>query len=101
MLAREWVRWQNPNDDTTANLFPCMGFVDLLCDTHDEGDHWEELRMAVKLSHPGTLGYGLRSGTGLCNNPDGTIGVIGGVVDSYRNEGGFVNEIKQAQVKAG
>ena len=90
MLAREWVRWQNPNDDGTADLFPCMGFADLLCDTHGEGDRWEELQMAVKLSHPGSVGYGIRSGAGLCLQPDGTLEVIGGEVDTFYNEGGLV-----------
>ena len=90
MLAREWVRWRNPNNDATANLFPCMGFADLLCDTHGEDDRWEELQMAVKLSPLGTLGYGIRSGAGLCLQPDGTIEVIGGEVDTFRNEGGLV-----------
>lgn len=90
MLAREWVRWKNPADDTTAELFRCMEFANLLCDTHGEGDHWEELQMAIKLSPFGTTGYGIRSGAGLCLQPDGTIEVMGGEVDTFRNEEGLV-----------
>ena len=38
MLAREWVRWTDPDDDSTAELFPCLGVAPLICDTHGEGD---------------------------------------------------------------
>jgi peptidase E len=99
MLAREWVRWQDPNDDATSELFPCMGLANLLCDTHGEGDHWEELQMAVKLSPPGTLGYGIRAGAGLCLHPDSTLEVIGGIVDTFRNDNGLVKaDVSLSQV---
>jgi peptidase E len=27
MLAKEWVRWRDPEDNSTAELFPCLGFA--------------------------------------------------------------------------
>ncbi|MCE5258179.1 MAG: Type 1 glutamine amidotransferase-like domain-containing protein [Chloroflexi bacterium] len=83
MLAREWVRWEDPNADDSAELFPCLDIARLLCDTHGEGDGWEELQAAVMLSAEGTLGYGIRSGAGLAQHPDGRLEVFGGMVDTY------------------
>jgi len=25
MLSRKWVRWRDPHDDRSAELFPCLG----------------------------------------------------------------------------
>ncbi|HLE17380.1 MAG TPA: Type 1 glutamine amidotransferase-like domain-containing protein, partial [Syntrophales bacterium] len=36
MLAVEWVRWKDPDDDSTAELFPCLGIAPVICDTHGE-----------------------------------------------------------------
>ena len=44
MLARRWVRWTDPHNDDSAELFPCLGFAPVFCDTHGEGDGWGELR---------------------------------------------------------
>ena len=44
MLARKWVRWRDPHNDESAELFPCLGLAPILCDTHGEGDGWEELK---------------------------------------------------------
>jgi peptidase E len=43
MLGRQWVRWTDPDDDTTVQAFDCMGFAPLICDTHAEDDGWAEL----------------------------------------------------------
>lgn len=90
MLAREWVRWSDPDDDTSASLFDCLRLADVLCDTHGEGDDWEELRAALQLSPDGTIGYGIRSGGGIAWHPGGAVEVIGGGVDVFRNHGGLV-----------
>ncbi len=50
MLGRQWVRWEDPDDDATANLFPCMGFAPIVCDTHGEAEGWEELRALLRLT---------------------------------------------------
>jgi peptidase E len=29
MLAKNWVRWSDPQVDSSAELFPCLGISDL------------------------------------------------------------------------
>ena len=69
MLSRLWVRWRDPNDDRSAELFPCLGLAPVLCDTHGEADGWEELKALLALSPTGSLGYGIASGTALVVGP--------------------------------
>jgi peptidase E len=90
MLARQWVRWEDPDDDATANLFPCMGLAQLVCDTHSEGDHWVELKALLRLSPAGTVGYGMPSGSGLCVHPDGTLKAMGEPVQCFARKGNKV-----------
>jgi|WetSurMetagenome_2_1015567.scaffolds.fasta_scaffold34207_4 peptidase E len=65
MLGKEWVHWRDPDDDSTAELFPCLGIAPVVCDTHGEADYWEELQAAVSLEPEGFLGYGITSGSCL------------------------------------
>jgi hypothetical protein len=65
MLARQWVRWADPKDDDSAELFPCLGFASVLCDTHGEAEGWTELTALLALSPVGTTGYGIVSGSAL------------------------------------
>jgi peptidase E len=51
MLAREWVRFPDEDDDSTAELFPCLGIAPLHVDAHSEDDGWSELRVLVRLLH--------------------------------------------------
>ncbi|HVP77080.1 MAG TPA: Type 1 glutamine amidotransferase-like domain-containing protein [Thermodesulfobacteriota bacterium] len=83
MLGRQWVRWEDPDDDATARLFPCMGFAPVVCDTHGEAEGWEELRALVRLAPEGTVGYGIPTGAGLCISPDGTLEALGAPVHCY------------------
>ncbi len=76
MLAKEWVRWRDPEDNSTADLFPCLGFAPILCDTHGEEDDWVELRIAVKLSGE-KKGYGIPSGSALKVYSNGKIEALG------------------------
>ena len=87
MTAREWVRWRDPDDDSTAELFPCLGIAPVICDTHAEEDDWEELKAALKLEPEGTRGYGIRSGSCLKVYPDGRVEAMGGVVAQYSRQG--------------
>jgi hypothetical protein len=73
MLAQAWVRWRDPEDDATAEEFPCLGFAPFLCDTHDEDSGWEELRMLIALSSKKRIGYGIPSGGGLRVEEDGAV----------------------------
>ena len=83
MLADEWVRWRNPEDDSTAELFPCLGIAPVICDTHDEEAGWEELKAALTLKQDGTRGYGLVSGTAVKVFPDGRVEALGGAIHCF------------------
>ncbi|OGO39303.1 MAG: hypothetical protein A2147_05545, partial [Chloroflexi bacterium RBG_16_57_8] len=96
MLAKEWVRWRDPDDDSTAELFPCLGLAPLICDTHGEGDDWEELKAAVGLSPDGTPGYGITSGACLKVYPDGRLQAVAGHIYRYVRHGKTVT--RQADV---
>ena len=96
MMAREWVRWRDPDDDSTAELFPCLGLAPVLCDTHAEADDWEELRAALKLEKEGITGYGITTGACLTVFPDGRVEALGGAVSRYIHEGETVR--KQADL---
>lgn len=90
MLAKEWVVWDDPNDDSTAGLFPCMGLAPVLCDTHGESEGWEELRSLLQLVPEGTEGYGITSGAGLVVYPGGALEALGGPVNRFAKSGGRV-----------
>jgi len=87
MLGRQWVRWENPDDDATAELFPCLGIVPIICDTHAEDDDWEELRTELMLDKEGTTGYGITSGSCLAVFPEGRLEAFHGTVVRFRREG--------------
>jgi peptidase E len=63
MLAREWVRFPDEDDEASAELFPCLGIAPLHVDAHSEDDGWSELRVLVRLLHERgderPVGYGL------------------------------------------
>ncbi|MHB9034288.1 MAG: Type 1 glutamine amidotransferase-like domain-containing protein [Anaerolineae bacterium] len=85
MLAHTWVHWPDPDDDGSAELFPCLGIADLICDTHGEADAWEELRTAVRLNPESTIGYGIRSGSALVQLPGGGLESAAGTIDTFEN----------------
>ena len=77
MLSKQWVRWSDPADDSTATLFPCLGFAPLICDTHGEQDNWEELQVALKLAKNDKKGYGIVSGAAIKVYPTGKVEALG------------------------
>jgi peptidase E len=83
MLAEQWVRWSNPDDDSTANLFSCLGLAPVICDTHAEEDNWVELKTAIQLKGNGSIGYGIPSGACLKVKPDGNVEAIGNAVTVF------------------
>lgn len=99
MLAREWVRWPDAEDVSSAELFPCLGLADLLCDTHDEDSDWEELQAALALKTDGSVGYGIATGTGLHVLPDGKVVALGGPVPRYASQHGEV--VRMADLQPG
>jgi len=90
MLCREWVRWDNPDDDSTAELFPCLNIAPVICDTHAEDDEWEELKASLQLKIDGCSGYGIPSGVCLKVYPDGQVAAIGGAIARYVKSGNKV-----------
>ena len=93
MLAEAWVRWRSPDDDTTAEVFPCLRIVPVLCDTHDEEGGWEELKVLLMLEKEGAAGYGIATGTALRVFPNGRIEALGGAVHQYICRGGKIKRI--------
>lgn len=94
MLAKEWIRWRDPEDDATAEIFPCLGIAPVLCDTHGEADGWEELQALLKLEKDNTRGYGIVSGTVIKVFPDGKIEALGGETHQYLKRNGTVERIE-------
>ena len=76
MLARSWVRWTDPDSDSTAEAFPCLGLAPLLCDTHAEKEDWEELKVLLALSGAAS-GYGIPAGAALHVAGDGSLAALG------------------------
>jgi len=75
MLAREWVRFPDEDDESKAEIFPCLGLAPLHVDAHSEDDGWSELRVLVRLLHERgdvkPVGYGLTRHGGLHLSVDG------------------------------
>lgn len=94
MLADKWVRWPDPENETSAELFDCLGFAPVICDTHDEQGGWEELQAALKLEKEGFIGYGLASGSAVKVTSDGRVEVVGGAVHRYVHKGDKVIRIE-------
>ena len=90
MLAHEWVRWPDPDDASSAELFPCLDFAPVICDCHDEEGDWEELKAALVLEKDGTEGYGLGAGSGIRVFPDGQIEALASPVYHFRKNGGKI-----------
>ena len=94
MLARQWVRWTNPHDDSSAELFPCLGFAPVICDTHGEEDGWSELKALLALAPVGTTGYGIVSGSALAVRGSGEVSALGGEVHVFRRRKGGVARLE-------
>ena len=96
MLAREWVRWRDSEDDSTTELFPCLGIAPIICDTHAEADDWEELKAALKLKENDAQGYGIPSGSCLKVYPDGLMEALDGAVTRFLKSGNSI--VKQTEL---
>ena len=94
MLAKSWVRWRDPDVDSSAELFPCLGIAQVYCDTHDEENGWEELQVLARLIPTGSIGYGITSGTALAACPDGSVRALGGEVHCFTANGTTVRQIQ-------
>ena len=94
MLARRWIRWRDPDDDTTSELFDCLGLASVLCDTHGEAEGWEELKALLALSPTGEIGHGIPSGAAIIVEPDSTVSTLGGEVHRFQKRAGVVVQIE-------
>ena len=83
MLAKEWVRWTDPDDPDSAEIFPCLNYAPVICDCHDEEGGWQELVAALELKEIDTIGYGLSSGTGIKVYSDGSVEALADPVHRY------------------
>jgi cyanophycinase-like exopeptidase len=99
MLCRQWVRWRDANDDSTAEAFPCLGLAPLLCDTHGEDDNWEELLALLRVAAPGSVGYGIPSGAALCVTPNGRPFALGEPVHRFAMREGTATRITDLEVE--
>ena len=77
MMGKAWVHWSDPDDDSTASLFPCLGFADFICDTHDEFDDWGELKTAISISPAGETGHGIPTGGAILIEPRHSKAALG------------------------
>jgi len=93
MLARRWIRWRDPDDDASAELFECLGLAPLLCDCHGEEDGWGELKALLRLAGGRSLGYGLRAGSAVRVAGDGSVDPAGGEVDRFQVRSGEVRDL--------
>ena len=94
MLARAWVRWED-DDDSVGGLFPCLGIADVLCDTHGEKENWGELKALLQLSPDGSIGHGIRAGSAIRVDPNGTVEPME-KIDTFVKQGGVVRRTKPA-----
>ncbi len=90
MLAKEWVRWRDPDDDSSAEIFPCLDIASVICDCHDEESGWQELKAALSLEKDNTRGYGIVGGAAIKVFPDGRVEALGGAIPQYIKRGGKV-----------
>jgi len=87
MLAGRWVCWPDPAVSSKAELFPCLGIVPIICDTHDERDGWQELKTVLRLGEDNTQGYGITTGAAIKVFPDGGIEALGGAIHQFVRRG--------------
>jgi len=92
MLASRWVRWADPDDETSAEIFPCLGMAPVVCDTHAEDDDWEELRAFLALARNG-VGFGIPTGAALRVGPDGSLTALGAAVHRLASRNGRVERL--------
>ena len=93
MMGSCWVRWDVPGDDSTSELFDCLGIIPLLFDVHGEDEDWVELKAALKLLGDGARGYGLPGGCLLSADGRGALVNMEKEQLIFINEGGLIHEL--------
>jgi peptidase E len=100
LLAREWVRFPG-DDESRAEVFPCLGIAPLHVDAHSEEDDWSELRTLVRLLHErgdrAPVGHGLTKRGGVVVTPaksGARVRAVGTAIPRFGVRGG--NVVKRA-----
>ena len=93
MMGSHWVRWNIPEDDSTSELFNCLGFCPALFDVHGEDEDWVELKAALKLLGDGKKGYALPRGCMISADSRGTLVNLEKEYLVFINEGGQIREL--------
>jgi hypothetical protein len=88
LLARSWVRWRDPHDEASAELFPCLGIADVWCDTHGEAEGWEELASLARIMPDGSVSHGIPTGAGLVVHAGRGVEAAGGPVHRFESRAG-------------
>jgi len=94
MLCRGWIRWANPGDERSAELFSCLSLARVWCDTHGEGEGWGELKAMLALRPVGSTGYGIASGSAMVVEPEGTLSAFGGEIHVFKRRKAGVVQVK-------
>lgn len=92
MMGAHWAHWEVEDDDSTASLIDCLGFIDKTFDAHSEGEGWRELKCVLRLLGDGSVGYGMTSGVVAKADPEGNLTVLRGKPDVFRNAGGVIED---------
>lgn len=90
LLCRRWIRWRDPEDDDSAELFDCLGLAPVVCDCHGEEEGWPELGALLRLAGGRSVGHGLRAGSAVRVGAGGKVEPLCGQVDRLRVQGGKV-----------
>ena len=91
MMGSRWVRWDVEGDDSTSQLFDCLGIIPALFDVHAEDEDWVELKAALRLSGDGERGFGLPSGCMISADSRGTLVNLEKEYIVFVNEGGRIH----------
>jgi peptidase E len=90
MMGKHWVHWDREDDDATASLFDCLGFLPLTFDAHGEREDWRELRCALRLMGPGAEGFGLSDGGFFTADVSGRLTALRRPAAAFRNADGTI-----------
>jgi peptidase E len=93
LLSRSWVRWRDPGDDASAELFDCLSVAHLYCDMHDEDSGWSELKALLRLLPDGEEGWGIPAGGALVAHADGRVEWRGHPPARLKRAGGSISEL--------
>ena len=97
MMGTHWVRWETEGDDSTSELFGCLGIIPAVFDVHGEDEDWVELKAALKLMGSGSRAYALPRECMISADSRGTLLNCPAEADPIRkyliftNEGGQIN----------